>query len=185
MLRTPRVGAVRLRAATEAGATPQSGLRSRLLGENNEEYGDRFRRDDRRCGNFRHRHGGAYERKDAGPWLRHRRTPRESGRDLGSVPLSRHPLGQRHAYAGLRFRTVEARKIDRRWPRHPRLSRRHRRRARHPQAHPLRAQGARGRLARERGALACHAGNERRRAQAPDRQLALSRIGLLRLRRGL
>ena len=89
--------------------------------------GFRFRRADRRGGHFGDRHGRPPAREVPGQELRDPRTARRSGRDLGPVPLSGNPLGFGHAHAGLRVRAVEAREIDRRCPRDPRLPQQDRR----------------------------------------------------------
>ena len=73
--------------------------------------------------------------------LRHPRGPRLHRRHLGSVPLSRHPLRQRHVHARLFVQAVDRTQGDRRRAADPELCPRDRGREWHRPEHPLQPPG--------------------------------------------
>ena len=110
--------------------------------------------------------------------------PRRDRRDVGPVPLPRHPLGQRHVHPRLQVQTVDGGEVDRRRPVDPRLCPRDRRRARRRTPYPLRPQGDRRVVVDRRRPLDRHRRARRRVDRRAHVQLPLHVQRLLQLRRG-
>ena len=105
------------------------------------------------AGLVRHRRGLSPAAQMSRQELRHPRGPRLHRRHLGSVPLSRHPLRQRHVHAGLFVQAVDRAEGDRRRAADPELCARDRGRERHRQEHPLQPSGQAGVVVVARRAL--------------------------------
>ena len=96
-----------------------------------------FRRSPGRRRHFGHRRRPPFAGPQPGPNLSHPREPRRRRRHLGPVPLSRHPLGQRHVHARIRLQALASGQGDRRRAGDPRLCPRDRRREQYPRPNPL------------------------------------------------
>ena len=96
------------------------------------------RRPDHRCRSVRDRRRGAADPRAPRPELRGPRATRGQRRDVGPVPLPRHPVGLRHVHPRLPVQAVARRTGARRRPGDPRLRPRDRAGVRRGPADPLR-----------------------------------------------
>ena len=103
-------------------------------------------------------------------------------RHLGSLSLSRYPLGLGHAHPRVFLPALGRREVDRRRRLHPPVHQGHRGRGRHRPAHPFRPPHHRCRLVRRRCALADHGATRGRHDLRAHRGLPLLLHRLLPLR---
>ena len=125
-----------------------------------------------------------HPREESGAVLHDSGTTPTDWRYLGPVPLSGHPLRQRHLHAELPLRAVDPAGEHRRRRRHPRISDRYRPQARHRRAHPVQHPVHLGRLGFDDRHLD-RADRRGRRAQDLPGPVPVLRHRLLQLRRAL
>ena len=111
--------------------------------------------------------------------LRDLRGPRRHRRDVGPLPLPRHPLRFGHAHAGLFVPAVGRREVDRRRRLHSAVHQGHGQRVGHRRPHSLQPPHHRGRVVDAGVALARHGGADRH--QRDDRAHGIVPLLLQRL----